>query len=117
MKVAHLGETTVEGIVYGYYVMHRHFAALRTPGSGRPWLLRGLRVLATPLVPLVRFARFLAVAVRYRRSDLKILARFPVVILIAQGAAALGMAVGYGLGAGDSGNRFLHVETSAPRRE
>jgi hypothetical protein len=117
IKLAHMGETTLEGVVVGYYVMHRHFAAFRSPGSGRPFLLRLLRVLATPLVPFVRFMRFTASALRHRPSDLKIILRFPLVILIAQSAAAIGMAVGYLFGPGDSETRFLAVETNAPRGE
>ncbi|MBM2842332.1 MAG: hypothetical protein HW404_169 [Anaerolineales bacterium] len=117
IKLSHLGETTVAGIAFGYYVMHQHFAALRSPGPGRPFLQRGLRVLATPLVPFVRFTRFVYAALRRRPADLKIILRFPLVILIAQCAAALGMAAGYLFGSGDSDTRFTAVETSAPRGE
>jgi hypothetical protein len=95
--------------------MHQHFAALRSSGSRRPFLQRSLRVLATPLVPFVRFLRFVSAALRKRPADLKIIARFPLVILIAQSAAALGMAAGYLFGPGDSETRFLELETSAPR--
>src|SRR3972149_511839 len=58
MKLSHMGETTVVGIVVGYFVMHQHFAALGASGSGRPVLIRILRVLATPLLPVVGWTRF-----------------------------------------------------------
>jgi len=117
IKVAHMGETTLVGIVVGYFVMHQHFGALRSRVSGWPFWLRILRVLATPLVPCVRFTRFAYSALRYRPADLKIILRFPHVVLIAQSAAALGMAAGYLFGPGNSENGFLKLETSANRGE
>jgi hypothetical protein len=115
IKLAHSGETSLPAIVHGYYVMHRHFGAHRARAAGWSLGRRLLRVLSTPLVPFVRFTRYVFAALRERSSDLRIILRFPLTILIAQSAAAVGMTMGYVFGPGDSETQFLAVETNAPR--
>jgi hypothetical protein len=116
IKVAHLGETSTAQLIRSYFVMHRHFGSVRARMYRWSLLSRILRVLATPLVPAIRFARFSYSALHERPADVQIILRFAPVILVAQSAAALGMAAGYVLGPGDSGRQLLEFETSTERR-
>jgi len=115
IKVAHLSETSTIQLVRGYFAMHRNFGSVRARVCRWSLLSRVLRVLATPLVPAVRFVRFSYAALHDRPADVKTILRFAPVILVAQSAVALGMAVGYVLGPGDSGRKLLEFETSTER--
>lgn len=115
LKFAHRNETTLRLICRGYFHWHRNYGYNRALTEHRGWVWRLARGLSWPLVPVVRAARMGRALATRRRSELPFFIRSLPVILIAQGAAALGTAIGALFGPGDSARQFLDHELNAAR--
>lgn len=115
-KIAHLNETELHAILPGYFHWNRLFAATRAQVFDWPWQQRAYRILATPLVPIVRVLRQLA---NVRQNNPGLLGQYfkslPVQ-LIAHSFAALGQALGFLFGEGQSDEAFLRYELNQVRR-
>lgn len=117
IKFRHINETSLRQLGRGYYWMHRSFGHARAQSYRWSWATRLARVLATPLLPWVRLMRYTRLALRDRPDDLRIICRHAPALVIAQYFSALGMAVGYLLGPGDSARQFTQYELDLMRGE
>jgi hypothetical protein len=115
VKVAHWNEAEVRVIARGYYLWNRMFAPMRA----RLFHWSRLRVftwtLLLPALPVVRAWKLGWTAIRRQPPMGGAFLRALPVILAAQSAAALGLAVGWILGSGDAETRFLEYELEAER--
>lgn len=112
---AHLNETGVLRFFPIYWHWNRCFGSLRARHLGWSRLHRVGRVLATPLLPFVRYAKLLALVGRHHREHLGVVLRGAPVVFGANLVAGLGQAVGLIFGAGDSPQRFSDLEINLAR--
>ncbi len=115
-KFLHLNEEALAMISVGYYHWNRSFGENRAKVYKWTWWRRILQGAATPLVPVVRYMKYLVYLLRNDRQSLPILFRYTGVFLYAEAAAAIGMAIGVLLGAGDAEAKFLDYELNSERR-
>jgi len=115
-KFLHLNEEALAMISVGYYYWNRSFGENRAKVYKWGWWRRILQGVATPLVPVVRYIKYLAHFWQNDRQSVPILFRYTGVFLYAQAAAALGMAIGALFGSGDAEMKFLDYELNSERR-
>lgn len=115
MKFQHQNETSVMELAPGYYHMHRNFGVARAKLFHWTGWQRGLRLLSLPLLPLVRFMRYLLRASRENPAELEIVVRHALSIIMLQSITAIGLGVGYLFGPGDSGLKFCETELDLDR--
>jgi hypothetical protein len=110
IKFYHLNETVLKDIWLGYYLWNRVFGAQRVRFQKWSPLKVALYALATPLVPVVRTAKMLKEIRSEHPQDVEMALLNLPAILVIHTAAALGMAAGYLLGAGDADRRFSDLQ-------
>ena len=114
-KIEHASEGSLRTLMFGYYLVMRHFAPLRAELYHWPPLKRALRLILAPLGPFYRSARLLW-GLASRRSSFfwKALAGIWAIIGAHLGGAA-GEAVGLLAGVPVHDRRFLIYEMNADR--
>lgn len=116
-KFAHANEHIVLAFWEGNYIFSRLFGALRAQAQGWSFADRWLRVLAAPLLPLLRVARLLRFAAARRPTDLALILRGLPYIITAQYASVVGQSIGLVFGEGRSRQQFLFYEMNMVRDE
>jgi hypothetical protein len=111
IRVAHLNETTLASICKGYYLWNVGFGAAWSRAEGWSTARRAQQALGSPWWVLRRTVDIAARAPRHRRTLLRHLP----VVLVAQSAAALGIAVGCTRGERAHARRFADYELDQPR--
>jgi hypothetical protein len=111
IRVAHLNETTMSSICRGYYLWNVSFGAGWSRAEGWSTSRRALQVLGCPWWVIRRTTDILNTAPEYRRTLLRHLPT----VLVAQSAAALGIAVGCTLGERAHARRFADYELDRDR--
>jgi hypothetical protein len=114
---AHLNETQVLHFFPIYWHWNRCFGCLRARHLGWSKLHRAARVLATPLLPLVRYAKLLSLVRKRYREHLGTVLRGAPVILATGAVAGFGQAAGLLFGVGDSPQRFSDLEMNLVRTQ
>ncbi len=112
-KFLHLNEETLPGGARGYYYWNLIFGENRarvSHWSGWRKLVQGL---ATPVIPFIRYRKYMLHLWRDDRQSVPLLLRYTSVFLYIQLAAALGIAIGAWFGAGDAEMKFGNYELNA----
>lgn len=112
----HLNEETFSTAMLGYYYWNLNFGENRARMFHWAWWRRILQGLATPVIPFVRYCKYMLHFLRYDRQSALLLFRYTGAFLCTQGAAALGMAMGALFGAGDADLKFGDYELNYNRR-
>ncbi len=111
----HQNEESVAMVTKAYYYSNLCFGASRAELFGWRWWRRALQLLSTPLVPFVRYLKYMVYFWRHNRSNLPILFRYTAVFFYTQSIAAIGLAIGCVFGAGNGEKNFLHYELNTSR--
>lgn len=112
----HLNEEALSMITAGYYYWNLSFGENRARIFKWPWWRRALQGLATPLVPFIRYGKYMYHFWQNDRNSMLMLIRYTTVFLYAQSAAAIGMAIGCIFGAGDAEIKFRDYELNTTRK-
>lgn len=112
----HFNEEALSMIASGYYYWNLSFGENRAKIFKWSRWRRILQGLATPLIPFVRYVKYMLYFWRYDRKSMLTLLRYTGVFLYAQGAAALGLAIGAIFGAGDAEMKFRDYELNSSRK-
>ena len=115
IRVAHQNETETRAISRGYYLWNRCFGARRITDEGWSPLYRLCRLLTTPLVPPVRVLRTTVNLARSKKVPLTHVLRYWPAMFAAQSGAALGLALGYSVGAGNADRKLGDYELDIHR--
>jgi hypothetical protein len=111
----HLNEEKLGMIVQSYYYWNILFGQSRARIDHWSLIRRVAQGLAIPLVPFVRLFKILVFLARNDRASLPLFFRSIGVILVANTSAAVGMAQGCLLKAGNAGKKFLQYELNEKR--
>jgi hypothetical protein len=111
----HVNEQRLRMIALGYYYWNLIFGRSRAHIYHWSWIRRIAQALAIPLVPFVRLFKILVFLEKNDRATLPLFFRSIGVILVANTSAAVGIAQGCLLGAGDAGFKFRDYELNDPR--
>ena len=112
----HLNEESLSTVISGYYYLNLCFGENRAGIYDWPWWRRILQGLATPLVPFVRYVKYMVHFGRYDRKSMLLLIRNTGLFLYAQGVSAIGMAIGCIFGSQDAELKFLDHELNISRK-
>lgn len=115
--VAHWNETRLGEMLRGYFLFHRCFGHLRARHLGWSPLRRLVYMVLAPLIPWYYLQGFGRRLRRLgRREDLARLLRSMPLVLLIQGVAAWGQAVGLVAGMGKAPAAFRDFELACPAR-
>lgn len=115
MKVIHYYETDIITMWQANHNAAQVFAANWSRLYSWPLWKRAIRILNTPLVPLIRSLKLLQNLAKYRPDQLGRFLKGLLVILLSYTADATGEFLGLLFGAGDADIRYLDHSVNAPR--
>jgi glycosyltransferase involved in cell wall biosynthesis len=115
LQIQHANEKSLLTISRGYYLWHWAFAYHRWRQTGWSPAYKLLRLLTTPLMPGVRWLKYLGDALFKSPADLPLVLLYAPHIWVAQSAAALGTLLGYFLDPGQVMLEFADYEIDTQR--
>lgn len=115
-KFLHHNEEKLSMIAKGYYYWNVIYGQNRARIFHWPWWRRLLQGFAIPLVPFVRYMKYMIHFWSHDRKNIFLLLRYTGIFLYAQSAAAVGLARGTLFGTGDAEMKFRDYELNYSRR-
>ena len=117
VRFLHINEETLSAITASYYYWNQCFGESRAKIYEWSWQRRMAQGLMTPLVPFVRYGKYMLHFWRHDRKNILTLLRYTGLFLYAQSLAAIGLAVGCIFGARDAEIKFRDYELNTSRKK